>query len=106
MASHGFKVEDFAHQPPKAEAVGPEVFEDLHSVHVFGAAVGIPQPKKTIWVVGQNRFQNLRGQKWGWLPYYHSTVVFLEGFLGVHRGTGVLTQYDVQLKPQALEAST
>ena len=22
---------------------------------------------------------------------YHSTVVFLEGFLGVHRGTGVLT---------------
>ena len=22
---------------------------------------------------------------------YHSTVVFVEGFLGVHRGTGVLT---------------
>ena len=35
---------------------------------------------------------------------YHSTVVVLEGFLGVHRGTGVLTHSHMHHSPPGFEA--
>ena len=53
---------------------------------------------KWLWdVVGQN----LRCL---FVDGYHSTVVFLEGFLGVHRGTGVLTHSQMYFLAAAQQA--